>query len=185
MLKPWELSRLKVRYLALIGLVIAIVLFDLSIKALIQQNLNLHQELPLLKGFFNINYVQNMGAAFGLMSSADERFRILFFSVVITAAVLALLGMLRKSIAKSLYESVSLSLILGGALGNAINRLQLGYVVDFLHFHWRDIYHFPSFNLADISICIGVALFIISPLWQAYRKTTKNRWGFVKDYFPP
>lgn len=80
--------QLRWRYLALAALVVALVLLDLSFKAAIQQTFELHQELPVLEGFFNINYVQNTGAAFGLMSSADERFRILFFSVVTGAAVI-------------------------------------------------------------------------------------------------
>jgi signal peptidase II len=115
----------------------------------------------MIMGFFNLTYVQNKGAAFGLLSQADPSFRVPFFVIIPFIALGSIAYVFRKLPARDLKLAVALSLIISGALGNLMDRMRLGYVVDFLDFHWQWLYHFPSFNVADSAICIGVGLVML------------------------
>jgi len=149
------------KYVRVAAVAGGLVLLDLLIKYWIQTTLSLHEEIPIIDGVFNINYVHNLGAAFGFMSGSSPNVRKIFLFGATAIAVFVILRILKRNSISQKMENVALSLILGGALGNAFNRLYLGYVIDFLHFHWRDLYHFPSFNIADIAICTGVGLLLI------------------------
>jgi signal peptidase II len=149
------------KYVRVAAIAGGIVLLDLLIKYWIQATLSLYEEIPIIDGVFNVNYVHNLGAAFGFMSGSNPNVRKTFLYGATAIAVFVILLILKRNSISQRMENVALSLILGGALGNAFNRLYLGYVIDFLHFHWRDLYHFPSFNIADIAICMGVGLLLI------------------------
>lgn len=128
-------------------IVLVILLLDQSSKFLITRNLTLSQSIPVIKGVFHITLVHNKGAAFGILKNQVP----LFILTAIFAIVLVLLN-LRGNKHKKLY-SISLSLILAGALGNLIDRVFFGYVIDFLDFRiW------PVFNVADSAITIGAIL---------------------------
>jgi signal peptidase II len=142
------------RWLALSALVI--VLDQLS-KAWITSHFAFGESLTVL-GIFNLVLAHNTGAAFSFLNDAGGIQRWLFSIIAISASAW-IIWLLRKHSAQVLF-ALALSMILGGALGNLIDRLAYGYVVDFLDFHWG-IYHFPAFNLADSAITCGAFLLIL------------------------
>lgn len=132
---------------------------DQAIKYAVHSGLPYGASIPLTD-FFNFVHRWNTGAAFSFLADAGGWQRYLFTAVAIVVS--AVIGwMLTKPPPKT--EAFGYSLILGGALGNVIDRINRGYVVDFLDFHWQS-WHWPAFNLADIGICVGAALLIVSSL---------------------
>lgn len=153
--------------------VICVVLVDFVSKAYISSTMVLHESVPVIEGFFNITYVRNPGAAFGLFSEASGTFRLLFFvAVTVLAIVLVLYYIVRSSVEESLVI-FSLSLILSGAVGNLIDRVCYGEVVDFL-----DVYigshHWPAFNVADSAITVG-ALILFFELCKRKKYPERSR----------
>lgn len=142
------------RWLWLSALVI--VLDQLS-KAWITSHFAYGESLTVL-GVFNLVLTYNTGAAFSFLHDAGGMQRWLF-SIIAVVASGWIVVLLRKHHAQPLF-ALALSLILGGALGNLIDRIAYGYVVDFLHFHW-DEHYFPAFNLADSAITCGAFLLIL------------------------
>lgn len=107
---------------------------------------------------FNLTLLHNTGAAFSFLATQSGWQR-WFFVALATVVSLALVRWL-QTMEKDRWLAISVALILGGAIGNLYDRITLGYVVDFLHFYWRD-YHFPAFNIADTAISIGAAMMIL------------------------
>lgn len=138
-----------------------IFLLDQFTKMQVVQNLYLGQRNELTV-FFNLVHVRNYGAAFSFLSEAGgwQRWFLTFVSAV---ASMVIVHWIKKSDEKKYLETLSLIIILGGALGNFYDRLILGYVIDFLDFHWSGV-HFPAFNIADTAITIGAILFIADNL---------------------
>jgi signal peptidase II len=120
-----------------------------------------------VENFFNITYIRNKGAAFGFL--ADTSFRLPFFILISIIAVVVIIGIFRKLRPEQKLTAVSLSLIFAGALGNLIDRIRLGEVIDFLDAHWYE-HHWPSFNVADSAICVGVFLIAIDMLLDERRR---------------
>ncbi|MEO5338956.1 MAG: signal peptidase II [Magnetococcus sp. MYC-9] len=120
--------------------------------------------ITVLPGFFDLELVHNLGAAFGMFADWPPAWRTLILVGVALCATLFIVFLLRRSERGG--EAVGLGLVLGGALGNLYDRLQNGWVVDFIHVHWHDL-SWPVFNLADSAISIGVGLL----LWDSFRKT--------------
>lgn len=118
------------------------------------QTFSLQQTLPLLPGIFHLTYVTNTGAAFSLLSGKVEWLRWLSLGVSLALIALAWFGPLLNR-----WEQLGYGLILGGAMGNGIDRFALGYVVDFLDFR---LINFPVFNLADVFINIGIVCLLIA-----------------------
>jgi len=145
------------RWLAIAAIVI--VLDQLS-KAAINSHF-VFGESMVVTGFFNLVLAHNTGAAFSFLSDAGGVQRWLFSAIAIVASVW-IIWLLRKHQSEKLF-SFALAFILGGALGNLIDRIAYGYVVDFLDFHWG-AYHFAAFNLADSAITCGAALLILDSL---------------------
>lgn len=116
--------------------------------------------------FFNIVRAHNTGAAFSFLADHGGWQRWLFVGIGAVATVL-IIWQLRKHPQQKFF-CFSIASILGGALGNVIDRLQHGYVVDFLDFHWRGA-HYPAFNVADIAICVGAASLILDEILRARR----------------
>ena len=136
-----------------------ILILDQTTKLYIKSHFVLHESIPVIKGFFNITYVLNPGAAFGFLANLSETYRRGFFIVVTIIAILAILYLCIKESSYKL-RTVAYTLILSGAFGNFIDRLYMGKVVDFLDFHIKN-YHWPAFNIADSSISIGIFLLIV------------------------
>jgi signal peptidase II len=154
------------KYLLLAFIVPVVIVLDQFTKYLVVQKFRLGETIPIISGFFNLTYIRNTGAAFGILAQAEPAFRIPFFVIVPVVALGAIAYIFKKIAPKDLKLSSALSLVIGGAIGNLIDRLQLGYVVDFLDFHWSYQYHFPAFNVADSAICVGVGILMLDLLTQ-------------------
>ncbi len=138
---------------------VAILAFDQLTKYLAVKYLVLYQPMPLMPSF-NITLAHNTGAAFSLLGSAGGWQRWFFAGVALLASIVCV-GWLYRLPAKQRFTASAISLILGGALGNLWDRLQYGYVIDFIDFYLQD-WHWPVFNIADAAICIGVSLLIFT-----------------------
>lgn len=154
-------TSLKAKYVLLLIVTPLVIMIDQLTKYLVLQKFRLGETIPLILGFFNLTYIRNTGAAFGLLAQTDPGFRIPFFVTVPLIALVAVGYIFKKIDDRDYALSVSLSLVISGAIGNLIDRLQMGYVVDFLDFHWGYGYHFPAFNIADSAICVGVAILLL------------------------
>ncbi len=146
--------------------VVSVILADQWTKILVLGRFEYGESLVLIRDWFSLTYVRNTGAAFGFLATAHPSFRVPFFIVVPIIAMIVL-GLLYRDLPKSSrYRAMSLGLVSGGALGNLIDRIRLGYVVDFLDFHWRTEWYFPAFNVADSAICVGVGILLLSTMKQ-------------------
>ncbi len=148
-------------------LALAIFLADLLTKEAVIANLSFGEFLPVTS-FFNLCYVRNTGAAFSFLSDAGGWQAYFFIALALLLSVVLTYWLWRER-RGSAVVLLSLSLVLGGALGNCFDRLFRGSVVDFLDFY-LGLYHWPAFNVADIAICIGVALLIASEFWPKKEK---------------
>jgi signal peptidase II len=148
----------RVSYRLLVLVSTAVLLLDQLTKEIIIRNLELYEALPVLPNFFHITHVRNQGAAFGILANHALR-----LPVLLGASLLAAVGICwyyRQFPPERRWLRWGLSLILGGALGNMIDRLRFGAVIDFLDVHWYQ-YHWPAFNVADSAITIGVVLLLV------------------------
>ncbi len=147
-----------------VGSIMGVVLvFDQVTKYLIEKHVRMYEVITVVPGFFNITRVRNRGAAFSLLSNLPGAWRSVFF-ITITFAAVAVLGVLiRKTNGRLLL--IAFSLITGGALGNVIDRIRYGEVVDFIQWYVKS-YYWPSFNVADSAITVGVGLLAIDMLLQ-------------------
>ncbi|HEX8978294.1 MAG TPA: signal peptidase II [Parasulfuritortus sp.] len=139
---------------------VLVLVLDQASKLAITHHIALHDAIPLTP-FFSLVYWQNTGAAFSLFADQPGWQRG-FFIFVALAAVAVILYLLRRTRGRALF-CAALAMILGGALGNVIDRFAYGHVVDFLLFHWQD-WFYPAFNVADSGITVGAALLIIDSL---------------------
>jgi signal peptidase II len=148
--------------LALIG-----VLLDQLTKLLVLRRFSLGERLPVIEGWLDLTLVYNTGAAFSFLATAGGWQRWFFVGVALFASV-AILWMLARHGQQRLF-GLSLSLILSGAIGNVIDRLAYGKVVDFVLVHWQERWFFPAFNVADAAITIGAVLLILDELLRVRR----------------
>jgi signal peptidase II len=159
--------RTRLPYLFLVTLIL---ILDRATKLAITSRFDLGQPVSVIDGAFNITYVQNTGVAFGILSAFSSPVKSLFLCLVAaTAAVAVIVFSMRNSPRNRLMQG-ALGLILAGALGNLYDRMNYGYVIDFLEFHARDFY-WPSFNVADTAISIGVVLLA----WEMFRNEAPGR----------
>lgn len=154
------------KHLILLSLAGAIISFDQLLKTLVIGRLQPGQSIELISSFFHITLVHNPGAAFGLMANVDPQIREPFFTLVPLITLATILFVYQRLNEKQRMTAYGLSAIVGGAIGNLIDRARIGYVIDFLDFHWREAYHFPAFNIADSAICVGVCLLLISIFFE-------------------
>jgi signal peptidase II len=149
---------MKLRYLILLAVSALVLVVDQATKLYIDHSMALHSSSTVIDGFFNITYLRNKGAAFGIL--ANSSFRLPFFILVSTVAVCVIFVVIKRLREDQKLAAISLSLIFSGALGNLIDRVRLGEVIDFLDAHWYE-HHWPAFNVADSAICVGVFLLAI------------------------
>jgi len=145
----------------LLGLVVALIALDQWTKQLVHQGFRLGESIPLIDGLLNFTYVRNTGAAFGILATADPSFRVPFFLLMPIVALIAIGFVFRKLPPQDVRVSTALALVVSGAVGNLIDRVVYGFVIDFVDFHWKNQVHFPAFNVADSAICIGVGLMML------------------------
>ena len=159
------------RFWSLSLLISTLIIIDQLSKGAIQTSLYYGQTIPVIKGFFSIAYVKNMGAAFGFGSEGPLWFRQIFFLGLPVIFCGWIFWLLVKTLKGPFYVSLAYALIIAGAVGNLIDRFSLGYVVDFLMFYWKnEANHFPAFNVADACISIAAILLIIDFLLQLKAK---------------
>ena len=130
-------------------------------KTWVVKNLGFTDRIPVIDGFFYLTHVRNPGAAFSLFADAPEAIRAPFFIVTTLIALGLIVSFFRKLSPRDRLAALALGLILGGAVGNLIDRLIYGEVVDFLHLRLWSGYSWPDFNVADSSIVVGVALLVL------------------------
>jgi signal peptidase II len=152
---------------------LAVILLDQASKLVIIRTLRLGQGIPVFPGFFDIVFVLNPGAAFGFLATLSDQVRNPFFILISVAAVILILAYHTRYPHPHPLVSVGLGLILGGAIGNLVDRLRYGMVVDFLDIHVFQ-YHWPAFNIADSAISIGVSLMILDMLLDWRRERPKG-----------
>lgn len=148
---------MKRKYWVLLILCVAIIATDQWTKGVVQQRLALYQRVEVIQGFFNLTHVRNPGGAFGIFGGEKGGLGSWLFVVVSLVAIGSILFLFVKTREGEKTLSFSFSLVLSGAIGNLIDRLRFGEVVDFLDFYLYS-YHWPAFNVADSAICIGIGL---------------------------
>lgn len=143
-----------------IGAIAAIIVFDQLTKLIVRHTLSLHESINVIPGFLDLTHVRNTGAAFGLLNAADFPYKP---AVMIGIAAIALVAIAAYGTQLGFHERLArfgLSLILGGAFGNLIDRAVSGYVVDFVDVYWGAA-HFWAFNVADAAITVGAVLVLL------------------------
>lgn len=148
------------------------ILLDQATKLLIMENMVVGQSIPILDGWVNITFVRNPGAAFGFLASSSERFRLPFFLAISVLAIGVVLFFYFKGARENVLLQVGLSLVLGGAIGNLIDRVRFREVVDFIDLYYKR-FHWSAFNVADSAISVGVC-FLILDMFLASRGHEKG-----------
>jgi signal peptidase II len=154
--------------------VVFVILGDQWAKLSIVSHFDYGESIMIIRDFFSITYVRNTGAAFGFLATANPTFRVPFFLIVPIIAMVVLGFLYRDLPQNARYRSMALGLVSGGAIGNLIDRVRLGYVVDFLDFHWKNVYYFPAFNVADSAICVGVTILLLSTMTKKEKSHASN-----------
>ncbi len=154
---------MKKSYLIFFITALVIIALDQVTKILVVSNLQLHDSVPLVNGFLNLVHVRNPGAAFGFLAKAPAWFRSVFFIAVTVGAILLILYYLKQTGAGEKGQVVALSLIFAGAVGNLIDRIRFGEVIDFIDVY-ISTHHWPAFNVADSAIAVGALLLLLSIL---------------------
>jgi signal peptidase II len=144
-------------------LMAGVVVLDQITKWLVVRAMELHEYRSIVDGLLSLSHVQNRGAAFGILSDADLPYQAALFSALSFVALFAIAVYAYRLPVESRRPQIALALVLGGAVGNLVDRVRLGYVVDFIHVYWRQ-HQWPDFNVADSAITVGVALLILDIL---------------------
>jgi signal peptidase II len=155
-----EMSPGRRMYFGVAGLIVCL---DQITKALVDRYMALYESRSLVDGLLKLTYVQNRGAAFGILSDAELPYQSWLFAVVSLLALAAIAVYAWKLPAGSRMPRLALALIMGGAIGNLLDRLRLGHVVDFVDVFWG-AHHWPAFNVADSAISVGVVLLLLDIL---------------------
>ena len=150
------------RYLSI---VLAVVVLDQLTKAWVQRSIGVHESRPVIDGFLSLTHGRNPGIAFGVLSEGRLPFQALALTLLGLVAVVALSVYAWRVPPVHRLRLVALSLVIGGAVGNLIDRIRYGSVVDFIHVYWRT-HQWPDFNVADSAISVGVTLLILEGLFS-------------------
>lgn len=158
---------MKSRYALLTIITLTGLALDQASKIFIDQSMKLYQSISIINNFFNITYLRNRGAAFSFLS--DASWRLPFFIGVSIIASIAILVAFHKLRDDQKIAQNALAYIFSGAIGNLIDRVRMGEVIDFLDAHWYS-HHWPAFNVADSLICVGVILLAIEMFIEENRR---------------
>ena len=156
---------LKNKYIKLVVFAGIIVLLDQFTKALIIGHVSFSQTIPVMGGFFNITHIHNPGGAFGLMANLSPTLRSIVFLFISSLAVGLIFYFYKKTPPNYPWLSAAFALIFGGAIGNLIDRLRFGFVIDFLDIYIGNL-HWPAFNVADSAISVGIGIFVFHLLFK-------------------
>ena len=140
-------------------------------KYAIRTNFELYESVTVIAGNFNLTYIENTGAAFGLLSNVSFPFKTTILALAATIALLFIAFYMVTLPSSQWIARTGLSCILGGAMGNLIDRITTGAVVDFIDLYWRG-WHFWAFNVADTAITVGVIIMIIDLFWTGKHRAS-------------
>ena len=158
---------MKLKYLILLFVSAMVLVIDQATKVLVDRTMELHTSIPVINNVFNITYLRNKGAAFSFLATFP--YRLQFFVLVSLVAIGVIISVYVRLREDQRFTALSLALIFSGALGNLVDRVRLGEVIDFLDVYWRD-HHWPAFNVADSAICVGVFLLAIDMYLEERRQ---------------
>ena len=153
------------KYWFLILLTPFLVAADQGSKTVVESTFTYAARVDVIPDLVNLIYVRNPGMAFGLLNDLPETWRLPLFLVISVLAAFIIGHLFRQTPARAVLMPLALALILSGAIGNLIDRFRWGYVVDFIQLHWRQ-YSWPTFNVADAVISIGIALLVLDTLFS-------------------
>lgn len=155
------------KYIKLTVIAGLIIIFDQITKIAILNFLPLHDSVPVISGFFNITHIHNPGGAFGFLAESSPALRGIVFLLISGLAICMIFYFYLKIPSNYPWLQIALALIFGGAIGNMIDRVRFGEVVDFLDFFIGQL-HWPAFNVADSAITIGMTVFVIHLLFKKF-----------------
>jgi signal peptidase II len=135
---------------------VLVLISDQWTKQIIVNKFRLGESIPVFAAFFNITYVRNTGAAFSLLHNSPPWFREPFFFIVPTVVLAVLIRYFYKLEPERKIAALAISMVISGALGNMIDRIRYGFVVDFLHFHWHHKIYWPMFNVSELLGDVGL-----------------------------
>jgi len=147
------------KFVKLMAIAGPIIVLDQIVKAVIKQVIPLHQSITVIPGFFDLSHIQNPGGAFGLLSDQSPVIRVVVFIILSSVAVGMVFYLYCKTDESLPFLSIGFAMMMGGAVGNLIDRIRFGRVVDFLDFYIGSL-HWPSFNVADSAVTVGIAIFL-------------------------
>lgn len=148
---------------------IFITVSDQCSKAVVRDGFFLGESRPVIEGFFNFTYVRNTGAAWGILGGQNTSL------TVLSVVMLVVMVLFRRSFLSDTWEHrLALGLMIGGIVGNLMDRIRLGWVTDFFDFYVGS-WHWPAFNIADAAICTGVGIYILSAFWVAQHPLNEGR----------
>ncbi|MBF0359828.1 MAG: signal peptidase II [Oligoflexia bacterium] len=162
------------KILCLFFLVVAIIVLDQFTKYVVAKYMFHGESIEVISGLFNFTFVKNTGVAFGMGATATPLYRMVMFIFVPILACIWLLFLIWNAKNKSIRLGLAYSMILAGAVGNLIDRISIGYVVDFFHFYFKN-YHFAVFNVADSCITIAAGILIIDFIIEIRKNYSANR----------
>ena len=152
---------------------VVIVVLDQVTKAIVRAQFELYEGVPVVPGFFNLTRVHNTGAAFGMLNSMDFPFKTAALAVVAALALTGLAFFASTLPTVQWLSRIGIALIIGGAAGNLIDRISLGYVTDFVDLYWQG-WHFWAFNVADAAITVGVTLMVLEMLGLGRHRVSRT-----------
>lgn len=158
------------KYVLLLITVGAVVVCDQLTKLYVDAVMVPHQSVPVIESYVHITYVRNPGGAFGILARAERGIMRPLLLGLSCVAIGVIFLVYRATPRDRLVARLSFSLLLGGAIGNLIDRIRLDEVIDFLDVHWYESYHWPAFNIADSAITIGVGLLCWDLLFGKFAK---------------
>ncbi len=161
------------RRTAELAIIPTVIVLDQLTKIILKNALGLHEYRPVIDGLLSISHVRNRGAAFGILAEAGLPYQALLLSLVSLLALGAIAIYALRLPPQARLPRLALALVLGGAIGNLIDRLRFGYVVDFIHVYWGQ-HVWPDFNLADSAISTGVVLLLLDMLRSPRRETASG-----------
>jgi signal peptidase II len=159
------LSELQTKYIRFAGIVALVVLVDQVTKTIVLRTMPLLKSIVVIPGFFNLTHVHNPGGAFGFLAQNGSPWRHWMFLAAAVVALSMILYFHHQTPKTHPFLGVGLALIFGGAIGNLIDRLRFGEVVDFLDFYAVHL-HWPTFNVADSAVTVGVGIFVLHILFK-------------------
>jgi signal peptidase II len=163
-LEKFEVHRKYIRLIVVAGIII---LLDQVTKLIVLDKMPLFYNIPVISGFFNLTHIHNSGGAFGFLSTQTSNMQRLLFLFVSSLAAGLVLYFYKKTPYEQTWLSTGFALVLGGAIGNLIDRIRLGKVVDFLDFYIGDL-HWPAFNVADSAVSIGMLIFLFHIFFKRF-----------------